>query len=74
MEYFPLGDLDSFIQSAISEGGAREIASQLLQGLCFMHGEGYAHRDLKPGVSPASITTFRLQFFFFTLLFSISIS
>ena len=29
---------------------ARDITQQLLQGLSFMHGSGYAHRDLKPAV------------------------
>jgi serine/threonine protein kinase len=51
MEYFPLGDLGNFIENDISEDSVREIASQLLQGLAFMHAEGYTHRDLKPAVS-----------------------
>lgn len=54
MEYFPLGDLSNFIENDISEESIREIASQLLQGLTFMHAEGYTHRDLKPAISSLS--------------------
>jgi serine/threonine protein kinase len=51
MEYFPLGDLQSYLSSPLSEKEAKQIASQILEGLSFMHDNGFAHRDLKPTVS-----------------------
>ncbi|KAH7113996.1 kinase-like domain-containing protein [Dactylonectria estremocensis] len=50
MEYCPLGDLDSYISShgPVPVDQAQEIAAQVLDGLCYMHEEGFAHRDLKP--------------------------
>ena len=51
MEYFPHGDLQNYLLSSIPEGEVQEIASQVLEGLAFMHDNGFAHRDLKPTVS-----------------------
>jgi serine/threonine protein kinase len=51
MEYFPYGDLNKYVESDFSEEGVRQVSSQLILGLRFMHDDGYAHRDLKPGVS-----------------------
>ncbi|KAJ2981225.1 hypothetical protein NUW58_g6740 [Xylaria curta] len=52
LEYFPLGDLRSFIAKRadpkLPEPEAQQIISQVLDGLVFMHAEGFAHRDLKP--------------------------
>ncbi len=50
MEYFPLGDLGAYLDThgPIPEGEARQIISQVLQGLAIMHREKYAHRDIKP--------------------------
>ncbi|KAH8597417.1 kinase-like domain-containing protein [Bisporella sp. PMI_857] len=51
MEYVPLGDLEDNIPpkaDAISELDIRDIASQILEGLKFMHQEAFIHRDLKP--------------------------
>jgi serine/threonine protein kinase len=56
MEYFPHGDLQSYLLSPIPEGEVKEIASQVLEGLAFMHDNGFAHRDLKPTVSISSVT------------------
>jgi calcium/calmodulin-dependent protein kinase I len=52
MEYFPLGDLLQFIAKTrpMVEVDVRVIISQVLEGLCHMHCEGFAHRDIKPGV------------------------
>lgn len=54
LEYFPLGDLQTYLSSTsrVSDDDAREITRQVLCGLNFMHNEGFAHRDLKPAVSP----------------------
>lgn len=50
MEYFPLGDLQSYISkhAPIDEADVCEITYQILEGLRNMHQEGFAHRDVKP--------------------------
>ena len=50
MEYFPYGDLSSFIEKGISEEGIKLITVQLLEGLVIMHENSFTHRDLKPAV------------------------
>jgi hypothetical protein len=52
MEYCSLGDLESYISSKgpLPPDEAQEITAQVLDGLCYMHEEGFAHRDLKPQV------------------------
>ncbi|GAP92114.1 putative calcium calmodulin-dependent protein kinase type 1b protein [Rosellinia necatrix] len=51
MEYCPLGDLQRFLTQHIKlpESDTQEITWQVVEGLQFMHEEGFAHRDLKPG-------------------------
>lgn len=53
MEYFPLGDLNDHLATSpqLPEIEAREVVFQLLEGLNFLHENGFAHRDLKPSVS-----------------------
>jgi serine/threonine protein kinase len=53
MEYVPTGDLNAYLRehAALPEDDARQITSQVLRGLVIMHGEGFAHRDIKPQVS-----------------------
>ncbi|KAK1240314.1 hypothetical protein MKX08_007756 [Trichoderma sp. CBMAI-0020] len=50
MEYFPLGDLQKYMDKPglIDEVDVREISFQVLEGLSYMHREGFAHRDIKP--------------------------
>ena len=48
MEYFPLGDLERYMDRQLSEVQIMIIVSQLLRGLCIMHQNGFTHRDLKP--------------------------
>lgn len=52
MEYCEHGDLRNYIDShgRLPEDQAQDIAWQVLQGLLFMHDNGFAHRDLKPAV------------------------
>ncbi|CAH0051188.1 unnamed protein product [Clonostachys solani] len=48
MEYMENGDLQEYLSVPFPEAEVKEIASQLLEGLTFMHENGFAHRDLKP--------------------------
>ncbi|KAJ5664348.1 hypothetical protein N7507_005079 [Penicillium longicatenatum] len=48
MEYFPLGNFQKHISRPFPEGETQLITLQLLEGLDFMHSNGFAHRDLKP--------------------------
>ncbi len=52
MEYFPLGDLQQHMNNTgpMAEEDVRVIVYQVLEGLDYMHREGFAHRDVKPGV------------------------
>lgn len=54
MEFMENGDLQRYLGSPLPEADAREIAAQLVEGITFMHDNGFAHRDLKPQVSPVS--------------------
>ncbi|KAK0705435.1 kinase-like domain-containing protein [Lasiosphaeris hirsuta] len=57
MQYLEQGDLQKYLNRPFPESEAREIASQLVEGLNFMHRNKYAHRDLKP----ANILVFQLE-------------
>ncbi|KAI9773342.1 MAG: hypothetical protein M1840_007557 [Geoglossum simile] len=48
MEYFPLGDLQNYLSSPLPEKDTQQVTHQVLEGLSFMHDNGFAHRDLKP--------------------------
>ncbi|KAF2806858.1 kinase-like protein [Mytilinidion resinicola] len=50
MEYFPNGDLQSYLSSPLPEKEVQQITFQILEALSFMHENGFAHRDLKPSV------------------------
>lgn len=52
MEYMEHGSLFDYMKNsaaAFPEEEVKEIVSQLLEGLRYMHQHDYAHRDLKPG-------------------------
>lgn len=51
MEYLHHGDLQHYMRSSIPEIEVQQIASQLLEGVQFLHDNNFAHRDLKPTVS-----------------------
>lgn len=53
-EYFPLSNLQNYLSSPLPEEEAQRITSQILEGLAFMHENGFAHQDLKPNVSSHS--------------------
>ncbi|KAH7126103.1 kinase-like domain-containing protein [Dactylonectria macrodidyma] len=48
MEFLPLGDLQRHLTRPLPEHQARQITEQVLEGLQFMHDNGFIHRDLKP--------------------------
>ena len=52
MEYMNLGDLSSFIakyyHDELPKSLLLEIATQIAEGLSYLHREGIIHRDLKP--------------------------
>ena len=54
MQYLPCGDLQKYLSSPLPEKEGQHIVSQILEGLHFMHDNGFAHRDLKPAVSLAT--------------------
>jgi serine/threonine protein kinase len=53
MEFLPHGDLEVYLsqKKTLPEGEAEQIAFQVLEGLSSMLENGFALRDLKPGVS-----------------------
>lgn len=61
MEYLAHGDLEQYLSrtSPLSEQAAGDVTYQILEGLSYMHDNGFAHRDLKPGVRPQSDTPSR---------------
>lgn len=50
MEYYEMGDLQRYLTRPLPEPEARRITFQVLEGLEFMHDNGFVHRDIKPGV------------------------
>ncbi|KAK8149003.1 hypothetical protein G3M48_008480 [Beauveria asiatica] len=55
MEYLQHGDLQKHLAHPLSEQEAKRITTQIIEGLGFMHGNGFTHRDLKPGEFALSI-------------------
>lgn len=59
MEFFEYGDLQSHLSQkpgTLPEPQVRQITYQLLEGLQFMHDNGFTHRDLKPAVSSSHLS------------------
>ena len=58
MEYFPLGDLQQHMSEdrPLAESDAQHVSYQILGGLDYMHSEHFAHRDIKPSVSPGTLS------------------
>lgn len=62
MEYLEAGDLATYLHGTppLSETEAKDVSYQILDGLCMMHENGFAHRDLKPKVS-SSFFSMRIE-------------
>lgn len=59
MEYLPHGDMEEYLQtSKLSESETQEVTFQLLEGLSFMHKNGFVHRDVKPNVSRSHLVAY----------------
>lgn len=58
MEHLPIRDMGSFLRKngRLPEHEVRQIISQVLEGVNFLHEQHYAHRDIKPGVPSPSQT------------------
>jgi serine/threonine protein kinase len=52
MECISHGQLRNYLEVERSEGEAKVVTQQLLEGLAIIHQYGFAHRDLKPEVRP----------------------
>ncbi|CAG9990128.1 unnamed protein product [Clonostachys byssicola] len=48
MEYMKHGNLEGYLSRPFHEEETKQIVFQLLEGLHFMHDEGFAHRNLNP--------------------------
>nr|POE87756.1 putative wd repeat-containing protein [Quercus suber] len=48
LEYLKHGDLQQYLGTPLPEREGQHLVHQILEGLSFMHGIGFAHRDLKP--------------------------
>ncbi|KAI5920713.1 kinase-like domain-containing protein [Camillea tinctor] len=48
MEYLEHGDLDKHLNQPLPEHETKQITTQVLEGLNYMHENRFAHRDLKP--------------------------
>lgn len=49
MQYYPDGNLTNAIKAGLTDGQKEDIATQLLEGIAFLHEHKVVHRDLKPG-------------------------
>ena len=49
MQYYPDGNLNNAIKQGLTAEQKEDIATQLLEGIVFLHEHKVVHRDLKPG-------------------------
>lgn len=49
MQYYPDGNLSNAIKQSLTEDQKEDVATQLLEGIDFLHKHKVVHRDLKPG-------------------------
>ena len=49
MQYYPDGNLTNAIKAGLTDEQKEDIATQLLEGIAFLHEHKVVHRDLKPG-------------------------
>ena len=49
MQYYPDGNLSNAIKQGLSAEQKEDVATQLLEGIGFLHKHKVVHRDLKPG-------------------------
>ena len=49
MQFYPDGNLSNAIKEGMTEAQKEDVATQLLEGIGFLHDHKVVHRDLKPG-------------------------
>ena len=49
MQFYPDGNLSNAIKHGLTDEQKEDIATQLLEGIAFLHQHKVVHRDLKPG-------------------------
>lgn len=54
MEFVELGDLQNYLDRAMPENQAQDVAFQLNEAVHSMHSKGFVHQDIEPAVTTNS--------------------
>lgn len=60
MEYHELSDLQKHLLKPFSEIEAQQITRQILEGLGYMHQNGFVHLDIKPAVGSPPVPIIKI--------------